>query len=71
MLRSAAGTAGPPKRYLPMQDDPESPADELRDEAKRHESAAATASSPDAKKREQARAKESTREATEIENDLA
>jgi hypothetical protein len=54
-----------------MQDDLDAPADELREESKRHERAAAVALSPEAKASEQARAKESKREATENENDLA
>jgi hypothetical protein len=54
-----------------MQDDIDAPADELREEAKRHEKAAATALDPESKKGEEARAKESKRGANDIENDLA
>jgi hypothetical protein len=54
-----------------MQNDIDAPADELREEAKRHEKAAATALDPESKKGEEARAKESKREANDIENDLA
>jgi hypothetical protein len=54
-----------------MQDDLDTPAGELREEAKRHEKAAANALTAESKKDEEARAKESKGEATGVENDLA
>jgi hypothetical protein len=70
-LRLGNGTASPQRLFLLMQNDIDAPADELREEAKRHEKAAATALNPESKKGEEARAKESKREANDIENNLA